>query len=204
MSDNTVSYEFDEESAGKADNFVGRIDKSDAYIGQFVSVNAMKAKSGTHGIHFEFKTEGDGFAGLDIYTKKEDGSVVNMGMNLLNAIQAVLGLRGLKSRLGKFEGFVEGKRQEIEGEIFPDLMNRDIGVVLQKELYTKNDGSDGYRINLVGVFHPTSRLTASEIKERVTKPEKLAKLMSNLKTKDSRVKQVEPSQPAVGADAGSY
>lgn len=201
----TVSYTFDEDSAASADNVANRIDQSAAYIGRFKSVNAMKsAQKGTEGVHFEFESPGGGTAGLDLWTKKADGTTV-FGINQLMAMQAVLGLRGLESRSGKYEAFVDGKRQEVEGQVFPQLIDKDIGLVLQKELYTKQDGKEGFRMNIQGVFHPTSKMTASEIKERKTTPEKLEKILRGLKNKDSRTAHAaEPAQPGVGADAGSY
>lgn len=202
----SVSYDFNSDDASKADNVANRIDRSDGYIGRFKSVNAMKSSKGTSGVHFEFESPGGGSANFDLWTRKEDGTAV-FGVNQLSAIQAVLGLRGLRSVTGSYEGFVEGKRQEIMGQVFPELVGKDIGLVLQKELYTKGDGKEGFRMNLYGVFHPTSRLTASEMKEGKTTPEKVEKMLRGLKTKDSRINvglPVEPAQPPVGADAGSY
>jgi hypothetical protein len=201
----TVSYDYDEESAGKADNVASRIDTSAAYIGKFKSVNAMKSREkGTEGVHFEFESPGGGNAAFDLWTKKADGEAV-FGANQLSAMMAVLGLKGLKSVPGTFEGWEDGKRAEISGEVFPDLVDKDIGLVLQKELYTKGDGKEAFRMNLFGVFRASDRLTASEIKDKKTKPEKIEKMLRGLKTKDSRTAAAaEPSQPAVGAEAGNY
>lgn len=200
----SVSYDFSEEDASKADNVASRIDQGGAYVGRFKSVNAMKSSKGTQGVHFEFESPGGGSASFDLWTRKEDGTTV-FGVNQLSAVQSVLGLRGLNSTTGRYEAFVDGKRQEVMGQVFPDLMNKDIGLVLQKELYTKGDGKEGFRMNLFGVFHPVSKLTASEIKEKKTTPEKVEKMLRGLKTKDSRTNVApEPSQPSVGADAGSY
>lgn len=200
-----ISYDYDDEAAGKADNVASRIDQSGPYIGRFKSANAMESSKGTEGVHFEFDSPGGGSASFDLWTKKENGEAV-FGINQLNAMLCVLGIRSLKSVEGKYEGWVDGKREEVSGEIFPDLCNKDIGLVLQKELYTKGDGKDGFRMNLFGVFHPVSKLTASEIKEGKTKPEKMEKMVRGLKTKDSRTAPSnEPSQPSIGAEgAGSY
>lgn len=202
----TISFEFDPEAAGRADNVASRIDTGDAYIGRFKSANAMSARNtGTEGVHFEFESPGGGSASFDLWTQKEDGTAV-FGVNQLNAMLAIFGLRSLKSVEGKYEGFVDGKRQEVVGEVFPDLCNKDIGVVLQKELYTKGDGNDGFRMNLYGVFHPVTRLTAGEMKEGKTKPEKVEKMLRGLKVKDSRKPRVaEPTHPSIGAEgAGNY
>lgn len=201
----SVSYDYDENSAGKADDVANRIDKSDAYIGKFKNAHAIKsANTGTEGIHFEFEAPGGGNAGFDVYTRKADGSQI-FGGNQVNAMQAVLGLRGLRSQPGKHNAFVEGKLVEVDGEVFPDLCGKDIGLVLQKEHYTKSDGNHSFRMNLFGVFQASTKLTASELKDRKTTPEKLPKMLRGLKDKDSRVAATpEPSQPTVGAESGSY
>jgi len=204
MSDNSISYDYDEEAAGLADNVSSRIDTNGPYIGRIKSANAMKAKTGTHGIHFEFEAPGGGSTSFDLYTKKDTGEAV-FGVNQLMAMQTILGLKGLKSKTGKYEGWVDGTRQEVEGEIFPDLCDKDIGLVFQKRLFTKTDGSDGFGMELQGVFHPTTKLTASEIKERKTTPVKLEQIVKGLRTKDTRkARAAEPAQPAVGAESGSY
>ena len=202
----TTSYEYDESAASKADDVASRIDQSAAYIGRVKVAYAIKAKSNTEGIHFEFESPGGGSANFDLYTRKEDGTVV-FGMNLVQAMMTVLGLKGLTTTKAKYEqyDFDQGKRVEVEGEIFRDLMDKDIGLVLQKEKYTKQDGKESFRMNLYGVFHSMTRLTASEIKDRKQQPEKLEKILRSLKDKDSRVAATtEPAQPSVGVPSGSY
>lgn len=208
MSDSdSTSYSYDEEAAGRADNVANRIDTSDAYIGRFKSVNAMKSeRTGTKGVHFEFEAPGGAVTNFDLWTEKDDADKTKLfGYSQLMAIMAIMGLKGLKSVKGKYDGFVDGKRAEVEGEVFPELTNKDIGLVLQKELFTKQDGKESYRMNLFGIFHPTSRLTSTEIKEGKRTPEKLEKMLRGLKTKDSRTAvAAEPSQPNVGAPSGTY
>lgn len=202
----TTSYEYDPEGAGKADDVASRIDTNGAFIGRFKDVHAIKSeRTGTEGIHFEFTSPGGGSANFDVYTRKADGTAT-FGMNQINAMMSILGLRGLTTKTGKFDAFVDGKRQEVEGETFPDLMDKDIGLVLQKELYTGTTGKEGFRMNLYGIFHPVSRLTASEIKDKKTTPEKLEKMLRSVKTKDTRTAvTAEPAQPsAAGVTEGGY
>lgn len=202
----SVNYDYDPEAAGKADDVASRIDTSNAYIGQFKVVHAITSTKGTEGIHFEFNSPGGGSASFDVYTRKEDGTPT-FGNNQIQAMQAILGLRGLRSVPGKFEAWDNdaGKRVETEGEVFPELCGKDIGLVLQKEKYTKNNGQEAFRMNLYGVFHPVTRFTASELKEKKAQPEKLEKMLRSLKDKDSRKAPVaEPAQPAVGGVDGNY
>lgn len=200
-----TSFELDDEAASKADNVANRIDQSAAYIGRFKTVHSIKAeRTGTSGLHFEFVSPGGGQAGFDVYTVKADGTKT-FGWNQVMALMALLGLRSLRGVKGKHEAFVDGKRQEVEGEVFPDFADKDIGLVLQKERYNKQDGGETFRMNLQALFHPVTKMTSSEIKERKATPEKLEKILRSLKDKDSRkVQAAEPGQPAVGAPEGSY
>jgi hypothetical protein len=200
-----MNYEYDEDAAGHAEDFANRVDENGAYIGQFKRAEAIvSSNTGTKGVRFEFEAPGGGSAAFSIYTEKSDGTRI-FGFNIVQAAMSILGLRSLKAVPGKVQEFVDGKLAEVDGEVYPDLLGKNIGVVLQKELYTKGDGKDGWRMNLQTVFHPTSKLTASEIKEKKAKPEKLDRILRSLKTKDSRQKrEAEPAQPGAGAPAGDY
>lgn len=200
-----ANYDYDPDAGSKADDVAGRIDTSAAYIGTFKSAHAIESdRTHTVGIHFEFVSPGGGMTGFDIWTRKEDGSTI-FGWNQLQAMMAIMGLRGLRSVPGVYEGWQDGKRATLKGEIFPDLVDKPIGLVLQKELYTKQDGGNSFRMGLHAIFNPTSRLTASELKEGKVKGEKLEKILRSLKDKDSRTKAApEPAQPAAGVPGGEF
>lgn len=199
------SYDYDPDAAGHADDVANRIDESAAYVGQFKRAEAVVSQQkGTEGMLLEFELPNGGSTEFTLWTRKADGTPI-FGMNQLQAILTIFNLKGLSSVPGTVQEYDAdlGKRVEVDGEVFPDLLKKPIGVILQKEKYTSNSGRDSYRMNLFGIFHPESRLTASEIKERKVKPEKFEKMLRGLKDKDSRKKkEAEPSQPAMGADGG--
>jgi hypothetical protein len=204
----STNYDFDEAAASRSDDVANRIDQCGAFIGTFKKVNAFLSSKGTEGIHFEFDVPGGGAASFDCYTRKmdENGNPKTLfGLNQVQAMMAILKVRGLQSKPGKVEVWEDGKKVEADGDVFPDLEGKRIGLVLQKELYDKNNGEDGFRMNLFGVFDAESRLTASEIKERKAQPEKLERMLRGLKVKDSRkAKIAEPAQPSLNVGAGDY
>lgn len=209
VTDETDDYSFDDSAASHADDIANRIDQSQAYVGAFSKAWAGESSKGTKLIHFEFDAPGGGEASFDLYTKKKDPDTGEwktiFGNNFVQAIMAVLNLKGLKGVPGKIMKYdeAENKRVEADGTVYPELCGKNIGLVLQKELYTKGNGSDGFRMNLYGVFHADSRLTASEIKAGAKKPEKLERLLRGLKNKDSRTKTTEePAQTSLGVAAG--
>lgn len=209
MSEQDTFYGYDEEAAVAADNIANRINENGPYIGRFTRAEDVTSSGkGTKGIFYEFECPGGGKTTFTLWTKSANGEVINVGMNKVQAMLTILGLKhGLRAQPGKVQKWDEdeGKRVEADGMIFPDLLDKDIGLVFQKELYTRNDGKDGDRMELVMSFDAVSRLSASEIKERKVKGEKLDKVVRTLKTRDNRTKSAaEPSQPAVGAPVGDF
>lgn len=201
-----MNYEYDENAASHADDFANRIDESALYIGEIKRADAIETDKGTKGVYFEVEAPGGGQASFTLYTEKEDGTRI-FGFNKVQALMTILGLRALRAQSGMVSVYdaEEGKRVEREGEVYPDLIGKTVGFALEKELYTNNSGKDSYRMNLAAFFHPQTKLTASEIRERKVKPEKIEKIQRGLKTKDSRTKkEAEPSQPAAGAPVGDY
>ena len=72
------------------------------------------------------------------------------------------------------------KEVQEDGTVFPDL-HKPIGVLLETEDYEKKDGSIGTRMVLKNVFQPGTELTASEILDKKTQPELLAKMVEGLR-----------------------
>ena len=84
--------------------------------------------------------------------------------------------------------------------IFPELTDKRVGLLLQREEYIKSDGSTGAKVNIFGVFDPDTELTASEILAKKTQPEVLARMMAALKDKPlAGAKPQTATQPAGGS-----
>lgn len=202
----SVDYGYDEDAAGHAEDFANRIDTSGMFVGVFKRVWALQShEKGTHGMHFEFDANGS-TANFDLWTMNKEKTEKFFGYNMVQAMQLLLGIKGLKAKKGKIEAYNSetNKREETEGDTFPDLCGKTIGVVLQRENYNKADGKETFRINLLMAFHPESKLTASEIREK--KPAaKLERVLRGLKNKDSRTKTAaEPAQPNQSLPSGDY
>lgn len=218
------AYDYDDEAAGHADDFVNKVNENGPYEGVFTRVWAVTAKKGSKGVYFEFEASAGGKTNFTLWTigpkgsERKDGTIREADekfgdYNKLMAMMTILGLKGLRTKTGAIEQYdpEEKKRVETTGDTFPDLCNKKIGIVMQKELINASDGSGKEYTNMtfVGSFHPETRLTASEMREGVRKadPEKgkFAKMVRGLKTKDSRtVRTEEPAQPSQAAPEGSY
>lgn len=195
-----VSYNLNVQAVREADKS-RRIDASGKYVGVFTRVEPYKTDNGADAIGFDFKSE-DGDANFVIYMTDNEGNPA-FGANQFNALMAVFRLKSAESKkmlIDKYD-FDEKKTLKIEVEVLPDMMSRQIGVLLQRETYTKKDGKDGYRFNLFSSFSPESELSGSEILEGKTVPEVLYKRIKSLKDKDGRkgtqyTPAAQPNHPA--------
>lgn len=122
-----------------------------AHSGKIAEAKYVTAKSGTKGIELKFVSDGgQEFNYLTMYYSKSDNTPVKSGVNCLNAIMYFSGIPGITAR------------QQGNDYICPELIGKRIGLFLQKRLYTKNDGSDGFDFSIRAPFAPDSRHTVKE------------------------------------------
>ena len=174
-------YTLDVQAARHADTAGATIKEIGKYVGEFIQAKDVVTKKGGRGIEFIFKSQGRQKANLAIYTTGANGDRYQ-GYDALMAIMTCLQLRGIKPAPGKVTRYdFEAKKEVVEdGTVFPDL-HKPIGVLLETEDYEKKDGSIGTRMVLKNVFQPGTELTASEILDKKTQPELLAKMVEGLR-----------------------
>ena len=174
-------YTLDVQAARHADTAGATIKEIGKYVGEFVQAKDVVTKKGGRGIEFIFKSQGGQKANLAIYTTGANGDRYQ-GYDALMAIMTCLQLRGIKPAPGKVTRYDFDTKKEVveDGTVFPDL-HKPIGVLLETEDYEKKDGSIGTRMVLKNVFQPGTELTASEILDKKTQPELLAKMVEGLR-----------------------
>ena len=174
-------YALDTTAAKKADQTGSRINELGKYVGQFKQAEDITASTGTKGIALRFEASGQ-TADLSIYTQRANGEQI-MGYQALMAIMTCLQLRNIAPKPGMVKHWDNDARQEVEkqAQVFPDLCGKDIGLLLETEDYTKKDGGIGTRMVIAGIFQAKTELTASEILDRKTTPEHLAKMVARLR-----------------------
>ena len=174
-------YTLDVQAARHADTAGATIKEIGKYVGEFVQAKDVVTRKGGRGIEFIFKSQGGQKANLAIYTTGANGDRYQ-GYDALMAIMTCLQLRGIKPAPGKVTRYDFDTKKEVveDGTVFPDL-HKPIGVLLETEDYEKKDGSIGTRMVLKNVFQPSTELTASEILDKKTQPELLAKMVEGLR-----------------------
>ena len=153
MSNSMFAYNQNEAVAAGVSNYVA---DSGAYQGRILSAewNVSSAKQ-TKGIEITFETsEGLKANYLSLWYEKADGTQLS-GAKMLNAIMGCTKVTNLSSK---------GVQQSDGSTKYfcPELENKSIGLVLQKVLYTKNDGQDGYKFEIRIPFIPQTGKTLAE------------------------------------------
>lgn len=194
-----MSYDLDTSIAKQADNIASGIRESGKYIGTITRAEALRSQQGTTGLGLSFKTDsGQSADYLDIYTHKANGEALS-GLKTVNAILACLKLRKIGEGAIKCEKWntQEKKRETVQVNGYPDLMGKPLGLLLQKELQSHSvTGADTERLSIFAVFSPSTELTATEILEGKTNPERLGKMVEALMARpvrDNRDKGARPT-----------
>lgn len=199
-----MSLKLDTNAAKQADNIVSSIRESGKYKGVITRAERLLSQQNTEGLGLSFKSDDGSTADyLDIYTTKSNGETL-MGAKTVNALLACLKLREVKDGRIKCEKWNKDaqKRKVVEVDGYPDLIGRRIGLLLQKELGTHSvNGSDTEKMVIFGVFSADTELTASEILDGKTNPERLSKMVEALAARpirDNRDKDKKPARSTAG------
>ncbi len=156
------------------------ISETGAYVGKILAAKYTKSQGGAQAMEFSIETD-DGQQGnyLSVYYKAKDGSDLSSGLNM---VQAIMGVTGVKELTIKRQG---------NDDIAPELTNKRIGLFLQKELITKNDGSESYRLQILCPFSPVSQKTLAEHLNN-EEPKRIQWLLEH--TQDNRAKNTRQEQ----------
>ncbi len=149
------------------------------------------SQQGAEALELSFEADsGEKADYLSIYYKGKDGNVIDFGRNMIQGIMGCTGVRNLSRQTTEY------------ALIAPELIGRSVGLFLQKEIYTKQDGSDGFRFQVVTPFSAKSGLTLSEHKNNEP-AKRIPYLISSMKDKDLRdkPKRGRPAKVKEGSNA---
>lgn len=200
-----MSYTLDTKQAKAADSISSSIRETGKYIGTITRAEAITSTKGTKGIGFSFKADDGSIADyLDLYTHRSDGETLS-SLKTVNAILAVLKLRGISEGPIQFEKWDKQSKSRVKttGPGYPELMGKRIGFLLRKELETDDQGQDRERIAIFAVFQADTELTATEVLDQKTKPERLEKMLDALMAKPVYDKRKGASQTARSSQSAS-
>lgn len=176
-------FTFDDESARTAG--AGGASETGAYAGNIsAAIFTTGRDSQSEAMEFSIDSDVGKINYLRINYKGREGQPLKHGAALINAIMGLTKVKQLNAvEMTNGDGEIELHCKELEG--------KPIGFVLQKILYTKNDGGDGYKFDVKQVFGANTRKTYKEAIDN-TPAEAVTKLLAVLKDKDERIANDAP------------
>lgn len=197
-----TSYTRDDQLAVQPEtNFGGRIETSGAYIGRLTLAKERTAKTGTRGIEFTFEADDGRLARyLTLWVARANGEKIEYPFSLLSALMACLGVKKIDSVSEMIEEWnpASGGMAPADAQVFHDLMNKPVGVLLQRE-EREWEGKTYVSMKIVQFFDPKDRSTPGEILTGSRAGGSLDKMAANLK--ETVVRNDAP--PTGAAPAGS-
>lgn len=148
---NNVIFQYDQDSAltSGASNY---ITEGGPYVGTIAEAKYVFGKNGKQsaGLEFTLSTDSGEAKYLSVWYQKADGTVNQYGYSL---IQSMMGLCKLNTLTQQAKG---------DYSIAPEFTGKQIGLLLQKILTSKQDGSDSYKMEIKLAFLPQTRQTLKE------------------------------------------
>jgi hypothetical protein len=198
-------YDLDTNAAKEADQKNSSINESGAYTGIFTRAENVMSTKGTVGVEFSFKSDSGASSDyITLWTKNKDGKEL-YGYKMLMAIMTCLKVRNIKPTIQQVEKYDHeaGQRKQVSVEVFPELMNKPIGLVIQMEEYEKKDTSTAWKPSIYAPFSKEG-FTASEILSNAQKPETLDKMLATLRDKPLRHRSEQSSTAGGPAPTGGF
>lgn len=199
------SYNLNPEHAKQADNQANRITETGKYVGTFTRAESIKSTKGTDGIEFAFKAnDGRSADFLQLWTYNTDGKEL-YGLKMVNALMTCLKARSLTPTNAMVEKWDRdaGATGKLQATVYPELMSKPIGLLLQREEYEKQNGDIGHKFNIYGCFDSQTEMVASEILEKAAKAEKLPRIVQTLRDKPLDSKRL-PASTGAPAPSGAF
>lgn len=189
-------FKYNPESAKNADA-PKSINETGKYVCWIMDAEYITSQGGAKGMRFDVMTKDKETCSFDIYYTNRQGEPI-FGQDSINSILACTGvqqdLTEQQKMLKRYDSNV-GNVIDKACTVAPELSKKKIGLLLQRENYTKQNGSMGYTMKFYGAFQADTELTAYELLNGSTEPKALAKRLQQLiNTGDAVRTQTNTSQ----------
>lgn len=182
--------------------FGGKIETSGAYTGRLTLAKERTAKTGTKGIEFTFESDDGQVARyLTLWVERAHGEKIDYAYGLLSALMTCLSVQSIESTTTTMDEWQADTSQWLPAqvEVFESLMNKPIGVLLQREERVW-EGKTQVNMKIVEFFDPRDRRTPAEIIAGAREAQSLDRLTAGLR--ETVVRTYTPPAGASPSGAG--
>lgn len=176
-----VIFTYNEEAAMTAGQG-GFINETGGYVLTVTEAALTTSQGGAKAIEFSGEADdGRKVQYLSVYVSKKDGSANTFGVNMIHAMMGCAGIKEIT------------QQQVGDHMVAPEFSGKKLGLVLQKVLSSKQDGSDTYKFDIRLPFIAATRQTLQE-KAGGKNAETVDRMIATLKDKDERKKSGSSQQ----------
>jgi hypothetical protein len=182
-------YQLNATAAKEAEQFSSQITEIGKYVGKFTQAYHVDAKSGAKGIHLEFESDSKQTANFTLYTTNKDGEPI-FGYKQLMALMTCLKIKNLSPADGEVVAYDYDLKKQVtkKGSVFNDLLNKQIGLLIETEEYENSNGELKTKSVIKAFFQASTELMATEILNSETKPVQLEKVVATLRHRPLKAK----------------
>lgn len=185
---NNTFMTYDESAGVKAGG--SGLSEGGAHVCEIVSAKYKEAGTGSKGVEFSLDVGGLKANYINLYYAKADGSPIKGGSNALQAIMGILGLQ------------TTSMVQSGDDWVVKEFTGKKIGLFLQKRLFTKGDGNEGYGFDIRVPFDAQTRQTLRE-KVEAKQAQTIDSMAASYKDQDDTDRQsTQGGYPQAGPDVG--
>ena len=159
----------------------GRIQETGKYLGVIEWAREKTNNNGTTLIELRYVSQDNQSGNLTIYTANNKGEPLH-GLRQIHALMSVLRIRAMNPIQGSVEAYDYDSKQVVvqPSLVLKELENKPVGLLLQKEFYTKESGEEGYQMNMFAPFTIDTNQTAKEVLDNKGVSEDVDKLEEGL------------------------
>lgn len=205
MSNYALNTEMAREGAG---SLGGRIRETGKYIGVIEWAREVTFHSGAVAIEIKFRSVDDQTAQLKLFVSSRTSPEPLFGMKQLNALLACVKIRQINGVSGSAEVWDSTQKAMVitPSTVFPELKNKPIGLLLQKEVY-EYEGQQKDQMLMFAPFTADTEQTAREVLDNKGAVGELGKLCDGLKDKvrqGAHAAQTNNAAPTGSAGGGDF
>lgn len=160
---NPLDFDVTREAIDKADRD-SSISQTGYYEGTMTMVRYERTQSGAGCVVFDFESKGSTAKGIKLFIIGKDGQEI-FGYDIFQSFALCVGVKKVQATQLTIPLYNYEQKKDINTSayVYRDLIKKPIGVILQKEEYSKENGDIGFRLNIKHFFNANTKQTAGEI-----------------------------------------
>lgn len=177
---------------------------SGAYVGTIKAVYEETTKNGAKQFIVQFVADDGQKAIVKLSTQRANGEAVGFTVSIVHSLMTACKVKELKDSQGQYLDIRDGQTK-LSNELHPEFTDKRVGLVIQiqpEEYLDKGTVKISHRQNILFAYDPVTKLSSTEILNRVKTPKEVDARIATLK--DRPLKKLPGQPPTSTRPTGEY